>query len=55
MIDLQTETVLSFKDAADRLPRRRQGKKPHIATIYRWAMRGCRGVKLETLRVGGTL
>ena len=37
------------------LPRRRAGKKPNIATIFRWAQRGLRGVRLETLRVGGTL
>jgi len=55
MINLQSETVLSFPDAANHLPRRRKGKKPHIATFYRWAMRGCRGIKLETIRVGGTL
>lgn len=55
MIDLTNENVLSFADAAERLSRRRAGKKPHVATLYRWAMRGCRGVKLETLRVGGTL
>lgn len=55
MIDLTSETVLNFGDAATRLPRRRAGKKPHVATLYRWATRGCRGVKLETIRVGGTL
>jgi len=55
MIELTNETVLSFSDAAVRLPRRRAGKKPHVATLYRWAMRGCRGVRLETIRVGGTL
>ena len=55
MINLEHETVLTFGDAANHLPRRRKGKKTHKATIYRWAMRGYRGVKLETLRVGGTL
>ena len=55
MIDLSNETVLSFSDAAKRLPRRRAGKRPHVATLYRWATRGCQGVKLETIRVGGTL
>lgn len=55
MIDLTSEQVISLNDATKRLPRRRLGKNPHIATLYRWATRGCRGVKLETLRVGGTL
>lgn len=27
--------------------------QPHIATIVRWATRGVKGVKLETIMVGG--
>jgi hypothetical protein len=54
MIDLRTETVMSFAQAARLLPRRRTGKKPHVATLYRWAQRGCRGVRLEFIQVGGT-
>lgn len=55
MIELESETVLSLTEAAAHLPRRRAGKRPHVATMYRWAQRGLRGVKLETIRVGGTL
>ncbi len=57
MIDVATETVTSLTEAAKwkRLPRRRQGKRPHVSTIYRWATAGVAGVKLETIRVGGTL
>ena len=54
-IDLRTETVLSLTDAADFLPRRRRGKRPHFSTLYRWALKGFRGVRLETIRIGGTL
>ncbi len=56
-IDLHTEMVESLADLAtwDRIPRRRRGKKLHVSTLFRWASRGCRGVKLETTRVGGTL
>lgn len=54
MIDIQAETVLSFAEATDHLPRRRGRRKPHVTTLYRWAQRGCRGVKLETIQVGGT-
>jgi hypothetical protein len=54
-IDLKTETVLSLRDAADFLPRRRRGKRPHFSTLYRWALKGFRGVRLETIRIGGTL
>lgn len=54
-IDLKTETVLSLRDAADFLPRRRRGKRPYFSTLYRWALKGFRGVRLETIRIGGTL
>jgi len=55
MISLETETVLTLADAAKRLPARRSGKKPHISCLYRWAQDGVCGVRLETIRVGGTL
>lgn len=55
MIDLTTETVLSFKDACKKLPKRRAGKRPHIATLYRWATRGLRGIQLEYIQIGGTM
>lgn len=55
MIDLENETVLSLTEAAKQLPRRRAGKRPHVATLYRWANRGLRGIQLETIQVGGTL
>ena len=29
----------------------RGGRQPRRETIYRWAIRGCRGIKLETLRM----
>lgn len=53
-IDIQSETVLSFADAARQLPKRRGGKRVNIATLYRWASQGFRGVFLEYLQVGGT-
>jgi hypothetical protein len=55
MIDLAGETVLTLMEATRQLPGRRQGKKPHVATLYRWAKKGLRGVRLETLQLGGTL
>jgi len=30
-------------------------KRPHFSTLYRWALKGFRGVRLETIRIGGTL
>jgi len=29
------------------------GNQPHLATIWRWAQRGVRGIKLETVAIGG--
>ena len=55
MIDISTETVLTLTEAAKRLPQRRRGSRPHVATMYRWAQRGVKGVRLEALQVGGTL
>ena len=54
MIDFANEQVVSLNEAARMLPRRREGKKPHVSTLYRWTIRGVRGVILETIQVGGT-
>ena len=53
-IDVFEEEVLTLAEAAKVLPRRRRGRKVHTATLYRWASSGIRGVKLETVQVGGT-
>jgi len=55
MINFNTENVISFSEACRRLPRRRAGRRSHPATMYRWASQGIRGVKLETIQIGGTL
>lgn len=47
-IDIQSESLVSIKETPARLPSR-----PHVATVWRWIQRGCRGVKLETVLVGG--
>jgi hypothetical protein len=53
-INILTESVFSLAEAPKYLPVRRMGKQPNIATLYRWAQTGCKGVKLEFLQVGGT-
>lgn len=45
-IELARATAF-FKDA--------HGRKPHIATLRRWAKSGCRGHKLEVLFIGNRL
>lgn len=54
MIDMKTEAVVTFAQAADELPRRRRGRKCSASTLYRWSTIGCRGIRLETIQVGGT-
>lgn len=47
-IDIFCERLLSFKEAAKESPGR-----PHLSTLHRWRLRGIRGIKLETVRLGG--
>jgi len=54
MINIQVEQVVSLTDATKLMPKRRGGKRPHVATMHRWSTRGHRGIVLETLQVGGT-
>jgi hypothetical protein len=35
------------------IPSRRPGKRINVSTVWRWVMHGCRGIRLETLIVGG--
>lgn len=47
-IDISSERIVSLTEAAQVAPGR-----PHLATVWRWALHGCRGVKLETIVSGG--
>lgn len=58
-IDLLTETIRSFAEAARRLPALRGGRYVSPTTIWRWTKRGVRDrhgvrVRLETIKLGGT-
>jgi len=53
MIDPLKESVLTYSQAARRLPKLRKDQPTHPTTIWRWATRGVRGVRLETVKVGG--
>jgi hypothetical protein len=48
MIDIGCEQLLSLPAAAASLPGR-----PNLSTLHRWRLRGVRGVRLETCRIGG--
>ena len=49
-IDVTLEQPISFNQAAKFLP---DGRRPGFSTFWRWSQRGVRGVKLETILVGG--
>jgi hypothetical protein len=51
-LDLQRETPIPLAEAPMYLPKR-NGKKAHYSTIYRWATKGARGRVLESTLVGG--
>lgn len=53
-IDLQNEHLLTLPEVAGVLPRR-NGKNIHATTIWRWTKRGRCRVRLESVRIGGTL
>jgi hypothetical protein len=55
MIDIQSEKTLSLTQAAklDFLPQRREGKRPNASTLWRWALHGIKGIRLETVMAGG--
>lgn len=54
MIDLTRETLIPIRAVPDRLPRRPSGKKLHVSAVYRWLQRGVGGVRLESVKIGGT-
>jgi hypothetical protein len=51
MIDMNNEELLSLVEATKTIPPI-DGKRPHASSLWRWASKGVRGVKLEHLRVG---
>jgi hypothetical protein len=54
VIDPLREELMSLNEARNLFPRRRRNKRPDLSCLYRWTSRGCRGVVLESMRVGGT-
>ena len=54
MIDTLKEKVFTLNAARRFFPRRRKNRRPDLATMYRWTGKGCRGIVLESVSVGGT-
>jgi len=42
------EGLITLTEATRYCPRRR-GRKVHVSTVFRWALRGCRGIRLEVM------
>ena len=53
MIDIQSETLLRLRKVPD-WAEKNLGQRVHISTVHRWRLRGVRGVKLETVLIGGS-
>jgi hypothetical protein len=53
-IDLTVEPPLTLREATKLPQLRRNGRRPHIASMHRWAAAGIRGIKLETIVVAGS-
>jgi len=49
---LDREKLVPLTAAAAWIATRTSGKRPNVSTLHRWASRGCRGVRLETVFVG---
>ena len=49
-IDVESETLVQFSEARSAFPGNR---RVSLATLHRWRQRGVRGVKLETVLIGG--
>ena len=53
-IEISKEALVSVGEIPSYVPRNaRTRKKINLATPWRWIQRGCRGVKLETVLIGG--
>jgi len=50
--NLAHDRPMSLPDAAAYLGRI-TGQKPHVSTIWRWCLKGCKGVRLESICIGG--
>lgn len=53
-IDLNNETLGSLSEITRLLPPY-QGRRIHPSTLWRWSSRGIRGIRLETIRLGGRI
>jgi len=53
VIRMGMEQIVSMAGATKVIPKRASGKRVHVATVYRWASVGLKGIRLETIQIGG--
>jgi hypothetical protein len=49
----ETEHLLTLSAAAREVPNRDSGRGVNVSTVWRWSLRGIRGVRLQTEMRGG--
>lgn len=54
VVALNKDQIIPLTVAPKHLPQASSGKRVHIATIYRWTLKGLRDVKLETIQADST-
>jgi hypothetical protein len=54
MIDISSEHLIAIREVPKILPARVNGKVIHISAVYRWLLRGVRGIRLDSITIGGT-
>lgn len=54
MIDITKEQLIPIRQVPAYLEKRGFGRRVHVAAVYRWVHHGLNGVRLESVRIGGT-
>jgi len=54
MIDIINENLIPLREVPKHLPPRPTGRRIHISVVYRWITRGLGGIRLESVKIGGT-
>ncbi|MFN9969463.1 MAG: DUF1580 domain-containing protein [Phycisphaerae bacterium] len=54
MISVSHEDLIPLREAPRHLPGRANGKRLHVSAVYRWVKHGVKGIRLETVSIGGT-
>lgn len=53
MIELSEEAAVPVGELPKHIPTARGGRRVNVSTVIRWCLKGVRGVRLESVVVGG--